>query len=238
MCLYIATASHSIPACHYYSYSSRYTKTLKQTFCVRKDSVFRGQISLKVKSNASQRPTINLKPKAVQVDVVQGNSSKYKAPMPYLISGDPFIETLLKLHNPASLIASSHTHRNFWDATRKQMMCVSKVIDITTNYLGTLKIRASLIIYLWRDRSAGGLAGTWGPLWWSPLSCYIISILRIVFIAHAHVGCGVDNVMPSLESGASDISSQRAALVQSLPTEGEVKMRKRSKLAASWSFHV
>lgn len=141
MCLYIATASHSIPACHYYSYSSRYTKTLKQTFCVRKDSVFRGQISLKVKSNAAQRPTFNLKPKAVQVDVVQGNSSKYKAPMPYLISGDPFIETLLKLHNPDSLIASSHTHRNFWDATRKQMMCVSKVIDITTNYLGPLKIK-------------------------------------------------------------------------------------------------
>jgi hypothetical protein len=80
---------------------------------------------------------------------------------------------------------------------------------------------------------------------WLVLEAVVIESIELLhihfgefFIAYAHVGCGVDNVMPSLESGGSDISSQRGALVQSLPTEGEVKMRKRSKLAASWSFHV
>jgi len=68
---------------------------------------------------------------------------------------------------------------------------------------------------------------------WLVLEAVVIESIELLhihfgefFIAYAHVGCGVDNVMPSLKSGGSDISSQRATLVQRLPTEGEVKMRK------------
>jgi hypothetical protein len=47
---------------------------------------------------------------------------------------------------------------------------------------------------------------------WLVLEAVVIESIELLhihfgefFIAYAHVGCGVDNVMPSLESGGSDI---------------------------------
>ena len=107
-----------------------------------------------------------------------------KAPTPYLTSGDPSTETLLKLRKPASLITYSHTHRNFWDATTHKLRQIrekqqgskwwvfSRLLTSQLTIWGPYKLEHHRLyinqkIGRWTDRQ------TWGPSWFSSLNCSI-----------------------------------------------------------------